>query len=124
MAKVLVVDDDLKLCQFMMTLLTGAGHDVREAHDGEEALEMQAESPADVVVLDLIMPVKEGIETMAELRRKYADVGIIAVTGGGIVSPEEHLNWAKKFGADRFLRKPFESDELLKHVEALGGRAQ
>ena len=119
MAKILIVDDDYEMCALMRTWLTQAGHEVSEAHDGEEAIQMQDGDPAEIVVLDLIMPVKEGIETMSILRRTHPNVGIIAVTGGGVVSPEEHLKWAQKFGADRFMRKPFESSELIGHVAAL-----
>jgi CheY-like chemotaxis protein len=119
MAKVLIVDDDYEMCSLMRSWLIKAGHDITEAHDGEEAIEAQKRDPAEIVVLDLIMPVKEGIETMSILRRDYPNLGIIAVTGGGLVSPEEHLKWAEKFGANRFMRKPFESSELLQHVAAL-----
>ena len=83
MVKVLVADDEDMVRMVVKQTLAKAGIDVIEASNGREALEMQANDPADVVITDIIMPEQEGIETIVQLRKDYPDLPIIAMSGGG-----------------------------------------
>lgn len=105
MPSVLIVDDQDMVRQTLRLALETEGLDVREAGDGAEALQLYRTAPADVVVTDIVMPNKEGIETIFELRRSAPQVKIIAMSGQGTV---DFLDMARKLGADHVLRKPFE----------------
>jgi CheY-like chemotaxis protein len=102
-------------------VLEDAGHQVQEAGDGKEALESFKKRRPDVVVTDLVMPNKEGIETIIELRRSCRDVKIIAMSGGGRNNADDYLILAKRFGACITLTKPFANKEMIEAVNtALG----
>lgn len=92
--------------------LEGMGHFVTETCDGKKGLAQQALAPADLVLTDLIMPEKEGIETIIELRKKWPDVKIIAMSGGGRATAANYLGIARRVGAGAILNKPFSHDEL------------
>ncbi len=77
------------------------------------------EQEADLIITDLIMPDKEGLETIMELRRDFPEVKIIAISGGRRVGPDEYLYMAKIMGAHLTLLKPFEQEELLPAVQEL-----
>jgi CheY-like chemotaxis protein len=102
---------------FLKALLTGAGYDVRGARNGAEVLRACRELLPDLVITELIMPEKEGLETIRELRRDYPEVRIIAIAGGRRKLPQEYLAAAEQFGARRALSKPFSSDEILRAVD-------
>jgi CheY-like chemotaxis protein len=119
MANILLVDDEEQLRQMLTIVLEEAGHSVRGAGDGKEALESFQNHPADVVVTDMIMPNKEGTETILELRRSYGDIKIIAMSGGGRNTPQDYLKPAKTFGANITLAKPFTNQEFLDAVTSL-----
>lgn len=124
MQRILVVDDNAGMRLLLKRILTSAGYDVEEAPDGQVALEIYFRQPSDVVITDLIMPGKEGLETIRELRRRDADARIIAMSAGGSGGHglEQYLKTAKLLGAVRILAKPFSRDEVLKAVsDALGG---
>ena len=110
MASVLIVDDQDMVRQTLRLALESEGLDVREAADGVEALRLYRTSPADVVVTDIVMPNKEGIETIFELRRSAPRVKIIAMSGRDTA---DFLDMARKLGADHVLRKPFEMRTLI-----------
>ena len=118
-ARVLLIDDDELVLETMQLALTGTGHDVRVARDGGEALGVAAEFRPDLVVTDIVMPQREGLETIRELRRARPEVRIVAVSGGGSTRYSDYLDLARKFGADRVLRKPFTPGALRKIVEEL-----
>lgn len=112
MPHILLIDDDDLLRPMLCDNLQEMGHTVTEARDGKEGLAQQALAPADLVLTDLVMPEKEGIETIMELRKKYPAVKIIAMSGGGRVSAADYLRIARQVGAARVLSKPFSSQEL------------
>lgn len=116
MADILLVDDEEQVRSMLKMVLEDAGHSVQDAADGKEALECFARRPAAVVVTDIVMPNKEGIETIMELRRSSHDVKTIAMSGGGRNSPENYLKLAMKFGANLTLAKPFTNQEILDAV--------
>ena len=119
MPSVLVVDDEDQLRQLIREILEQAGYQVTEARDGKEAVLQYRLAPADVVIMDILMPEQDGLETTSTLRREFPDVKIIAITGSsemiGILS---FLDVAKMLGAHRALQKPFEMQTLLDTVQA------
>lgn len=115
-ATILVIDDEPQLRGMVKQMLAQEGYAVEEAHNGAEGLRAFRQAPADLVITDIVMPEKEGIETIRELRRDFPDVKIIAMSGGGRVDPGEYLHFALKLGAARILRKPFRFHELLEAV--------
>ncbi len=116
MARILVIDDDDQFRAMMKKLLEQNGHDVLEASDGEKGVRLFEQQGADLIVTDIVMPNKEGLETIMDLRRKAPGVKIIAVSGGGRIGPESYLDLAKKFGAVKVFSKPFGLKEFLQAV--------
>ena len=117
MANLLIIDDEELVRLTLRQMLEEAGHAVAEAADGAEGITLYKECSADLVVTDIIMPNKEGIETIMELRNHDPAVKIIAISGGGRLRNLDFLNVAGKFGATRMLAKPFEDEEFLEAVE-------
>jgi len=115
MAKILVIDDDPHLRRTVARVLTRGHHEVIEAADGSQGLDRFALHRPEIVITDLLMPEKEGIETIRELRRIAPLVRIVAMSGGGTDSDSIFLGMAKALGADAILAKPFRAEELL-HV--------
>ena len=116
MSRILIIDDDEIFCQSLSQVLRHAGHEVVTALDGAIALGLYRQEPADLVITDLIMPGKEGLETIMELRRMKSDLKIIAVSGGGWVGASEYLTMAQRLGAARTLAKPFTTRDILETV--------
>ena len=119
MARILIIDDDPQILDMLRQTLEREGHEIVDASDGKEGLKLYRENPTDLIITDLIMPEKEGIETIMELRRDFPDVKIIAISGGGRLDPGQYLSMAKSFGAQYTFAKPVERKELLQAVEGL-----
>jgi DNA-binding response OmpR family regulator len=119
MPRVLVVDDDLQMREMLGVILERKGYDVMTVPDGKLAVQLQKKSPFDLVITDIIMPEKEGLETISELRHSYPCLKIIAISGGGRYRPDGYLDLARQLGADRILAKPFGSWEILSAVSEL-----
>ncbi|OHC76187.1 MAG: hypothetical protein A3G18_00740 [Rhodospirillales bacterium RIFCSPLOWO2_12_FULL_58_28] len=118
MARILVIDDE-ELARFTLReILENAGHEVSEARNGNEGIAFQKATPFDLVITDIIMPEKEGVETIIELKRDYPGIRIIGISGGGRTRNLDFLKLAEQFGAARVLAKPFTEDELLACVNA------
>jgi len=117
--RVLVVDDNDDLRSTVQMLLQADGFDVAVASDGQEALIQHRAKPADVVVTDLFMPDKDGIETILELRRTYPGVKIVAMSGWTSTQGSDYLRVAREIGAAATLTKPFDPAELSRVVRAL-----
>lgn len=116
MATILLVDDDEQFRTMLSLVLRRAGYEVREACDGNVATMMYQNSPTDLVITDLIMPDKEGLETIREIRHSNPGVKIIAMSGGGRNGFANYLSVARVFGAQRVLDKPFSHEEMLDAV--------
>lgn len=97
--------------------LTQIGHEITEAAEGEQALKLYKPGQFDVVVTDLIMPGKEGIETIIALRKLDPEVRIIAMSGGGRATSFDYLKIARQVGAKKLLVKPFLRDEIKKAID-------
>ena len=118
MVSALIVEDDVALCQAVSDALANAGHEVREARDGDEAMGLIEERIDDVVITDLFMPGRDGFELIKHLHVVAPGVRIIAISGHGALAEANYLGMAKSFGATCTLRKPFRIAELLNAVSA------
>lgn len=112
-AHILVVDDEVEFCDYLKDLLTAEGHRVSTAHDGTEALTVFNKKPADLIIMDIFMPKKEGLEAIGELKRDHPSTRIIAITAS---RDQPVLKLAQYLGAGKCLFKPFENRELLDAV--------
>ena len=118
MPSILVVDDEDQIRQLIRETLEQAGYHVAEARDGREALQQYRLAPADVIIMDILMPEQDGLETTATLRREFPNVKVIAITGGSdMIGILNFLDVAKMLGAHRVLQKPFEMKTLLDTVQ-------
>ncbi len=121
MARILIIEDDTQTRVMLRQMLTREGYEVVDAPDGKMGTRLYREEPTDLVITDLIMPEKEGIETIRELKQGYPDIKIIAISGGGRIEPEEYLCLAKKLGAERTFAKPIRREDLLGAIRELVG---
>lgn len=119
LAKLLVVDDDAGVRKMLKAILEKDSHVVVTAENGSQALECLQKRIPDVVILDIIMPEKEGFETIVELRRNYPELKIIAISGGGAIGANNYLKLAKILGAHLALEKPVEMYELRVAIQQL-----
>lgn len=115
--RVLVIDDDNDVRDILQVVLESAGYAVAMAADGQEGLQLQRSDPAEVVVTDLFMPGKEGMETIVELLREFPQTKIIVVSGVGPAASADYGRLAVDLGAVTFLRKPLHSQELIDTVK-------
>ncbi|SCA56001.1 Response regulator [Candidatus Terasakiella magnetica] len=116
MAHILVIDDE-ELARFTIReIVEGYGHTIIEAVNGNQGLEKFRQNDVDLIITDIIMPEKEGIETIIELKREQPDLKVIAISGGGRTRNLDFLKLAGEMGADTILAKPFSSDELMSAV--------
>ena len=113
----LLVDDEQSLLDALSRTLERAGYRVETALNGRLAMELLSAQATDLVITDLIMPEKEGIDLIMFLKSRQPNLPIIAISGGGRNAPENYLSIAKALGAKDTLAKPFLNSELLKVVE-------
>lgn len=121
MGRIMVVEDDKAVRELLQEILKRAGHEVIAARNGKEAIALYQDTPADLVITNILMPEKEGLETIQEMRRDDPDIKIIAISGGGQIGPADYLEIARRFGARRTFSKPFDRKELLAAVDELLG---
>jgi YesN/AraC family two-component response regulator len=121
MARVLIVDDEPIVLQMLQRFLEHNEFDVQAAADGTAALEMHRKTPADLVITDILMPGKEGFETIRDFRKTAPGIKIIAISGGGKNEPHKYLRFATTFGADRAFAKPLDLGQLLSAIQELLG---
>ena len=113
---ILLVDDDDQFRGMLSEALAGEGFDVREASDGRQGIKLYVQESTDIVITDLVMPGKEGLEMIVEIKRLHAGAKIIAISGGGRGSSQNYLKMAKAFGAQLVLAKPFSHREILEAI--------
>ena len=114
MASILVMDDEAPVRALLSAALQSAGYAVVEASNGREGLKLYRQRPADLVIVDIMMPELNGPDTIIELTREFLDIKVIAISG---VFGDEYLRkTARLLGARRTLRKPFGIEELLSTV--------
>lgn len=117
MAKILVIDDEEMVRNVIKRILERNGYEVVVALNGRDGAEMYRESPADAIICDILMPEKDGLEVLIELKRDFPEVKIIVISGGGTHGMLDYLQAAKKLGAVDALAKPFRNQDLLSAVE-------
>jgi DNA-binding response OmpR family regulator len=117
--RIMVVDDNEDMRSMLKLCLEADGFDVDVARNGQLALERLQEQPADVVVTDLFMPDQDGIETILELRKRFPQVRIVAMSGWTSSEGSDYLRVAREIGALETLRKPFDPQELSRLLRAL-----
>ena len=119
MARILVVDDESPIRDMFRRILEPEGHEVVEASNGNEALQALQETSFDLVITDINMPFKDGIETIIDLRRNYPEIKIIAISGGGAAGIENHLEIAQRIGAHEVFRKPLKLKNIADAISKL-----
>jgi len=119
MARILIIDDEAMIRDLLVNILEREGYETITASGGKDGIKIYRENPADLIITDLLMPEKDGLETIMELRREFQDVKIIAMSGGGKVDPDTYLQIAKTMGAIKTISKPFERKELLKTIQEI-----
>jgi DNA-binding NtrC family response regulator len=119
--RVLVVDDDAGIRNFLRMLLELEGYVVATVSNGNEALEVQRQDPAAVVVTDIFMPEGEGMETIVQLRAEFPLVRIIVMSGAGAYRGADYLQLARELGAAKALKKPFAPQELIDAMREVAG---
>ena len=117
MAQILIIDDEPQIRSMLKLMLERDGHEVAEAPDGVEGIKIYRQNPADLIITDLIMPNKDGIGMIIDLKKEFPKVKIIAMSGGGLNKPEGYLKGAKKLGAACTLTKPIDRDEMLRAIK-------
>lgn len=117
MKKILFVDDEKCVRDTWGAMLECRGFQVVTAQNGREALRLLAEQPVDLIIIDIIMPDMEGVETILKLRREDEAIPIIAMSGGGLIASDDYLRLAKGAGVNSTLNKPFTLGELLDAID-------
>lgn len=118
MARILLIDDNEQFRSVVDRMLSSAGYEVVQATQGREAMTLYRSQPFDLIIVDLIMPEKDGLEVIKELREEPTPPKIIAVSGGGRIEATRYLELARRMGAVQVLGKPFTRDELLTVVKS------
>ncbi len=113
MQRILIIDDDEQVRELLTEILEQAGYEVTQATNGDEGLKRYRAWPTDMVITDLIMPEKEGLETIIALKKEFPDVRIMVVSGGGRSPAVNYLPIAKSLGAKNALAKPFSRQDIL-----------
>ncbi len=119
MKKILIIDDEQQILNMLEQTLTRRGYDVTTAENGKEGIKIFNNDSIDLVITDMIMPKKEGIETIKEIKLIKPETKIIAISGGRRIAPEQYLKAAEMFGADSVFTKPVDGQELIKCIKNL-----
>ena len=120
MARILIIDDDSEFRAMLRAMLEDAGYtEIEEAANGSIGVKLFRQHPFDLVLTDIVMPDKEGLEMITELTRDFPGIKIIALSGGGRVGPQSYLEMAKLLGASRTMEKPFKKSDLIDAVKGL-----
>lgn len=117
MALILLVEDDGQVRKMVRQMLERAGHEVSEAADGRTVNDLFREKTFDLIITDIFMPQKNGLETISAIRKEFPAVKIIAISGGARGGSFDFLPIARSLGAAKALKKPFSRDEMLAAVE-------
>ncbi len=119
MGTILIVDDDESIRKFLSALFKKNGFETIDAADGHFAMDAFKKNKIDLIICDLVMPEKEGLETIREIKKINPDIPIIAISGGGLIDPETYLSLAKKLGAEHTFKKPLDGQKLVGAVKDL-----
>lgn len=118
-ASILIIDDDDQFRAMLHEMLKNAGYkNISVAADGQEGLARYFENPTDLIITDMVMPEKLGIDTIIEIIKDFPKAKIVAVSGGGDFGPEIDLDMATKLGVRTFT-KPMERKKFLRAIRDL-----
>ncbi len=115
--RILVIDDNTTTRFILSKALTAEGYDVAIASNGDEGLKLFYENPAKLVITDIMMPEKNGVEVIIKLKEDFPDIRIIAISGGTPEKGNDLLRMTKILGAKSTIKKPLEKETLLKAVK-------
>jgi len=115
--KILIIDDDARICALIRMWLERAGFEVFEAENGKKGVKAHLTCPVELVICDLIMPEQEGIETISQFREEFPEVGLIAISGGGKIGPDSYLAVAEQLGAWKVFTKPLDMPSLIQAIQ-------
>ncbi len=116
---ILVIDDEDLFRSGLKKVLELEGYAVVGARDGQQGLMCYREMKPDLILTDIVMPEKEGIETIMEIIADNPNQPVIAMSGGGLTHNADYLEYAKEFGARKILKKPFKFEELFEAIREL-----
>jgi DNA-binding response OmpR family regulator len=116
---IVIADDDAMTRSAYKAALQRAGYTAHTAQDGEEATRLVERGGVSLLILDILMPRKEGLETLLDIKKRFPAVAIIAMSAGGRTGEADFLSIATKFGADGVLRKPFTPKALFALMDEL-----
>lgn len=121
-SRIMLIDDEEAIRATLSESLMESGYQVLCAADGAEGLRLLIRhTHPDIVITDLMMPHKEGLETISEIKRRYPNIKVVAISGGGRFPTDNFLEFAEKLGADATLPKPVDIDRLEAVLQRLGG---
>ena len=119
LTNILIIDDDIFLRELIKDILIDYPVNIFEAGNGDQGLDILKQEPIHLVITDIIMPEKEGLESIIEIIQKYPGIKILAISGGGSSGSEQYLDMASNLGAHATLAKPFGKDDLLEKLNEL-----
>jgi len=119
MKRILIIDDEESALDLLRRILEQEGYEVVAAKNGQEGLEIFRKQQFDLVVTDMVMPVKDGLKTILEMRQEDPTIPLIAISGGGAIAKERYLNVAGYIEGVCTIPKPFTRVELIAGVNKL-----
>lgn len=119
MKRILVIDDEQRVIDVLRDILQIEGYDVVSAKNGAEGLEVFRQVSCDLVITDMVMPTKDGLQTILDLRKEMPDLPVIAMSGGGTISKERYLAVASYLDRVITIAKPFSVDSITEAVSRL-----
>jgi CheY-like chemotaxis protein len=117
MASILVIDDNPEFREILRIHLEASGHRTVLANNGEQGLVLLEREAIDIVLTDILMPQRDGVEVLREAKRRWPGLPVIAISGGGWIGATELLGMAERLGADQVLQKPVRRDDLIRAVD-------
>jgi len=119
MAYILILDDDIITQDVLGQICEDGGHHVYKAFNGNEGIRICKNKPVDLIITDILMPEKDGIEIIIEMKNNYPKIKMIAISGGGQIEPEVYLKVAKTLGVSHVFIKPLKREEILASIQEL-----
>ena len=121
MKKILIIEDEPIVRTVLKSMLDEAGYEVKEASNGDEGIHLFYTFSPQLIITDIVMPVKDGIEVIMEIRETDTTVKFIAISGGGYVASDKYLTLAKALDVSICMQKPLDLHELIAAVKKLIG---
>jgi DNA-binding NtrC family response regulator len=117
--RILVIDDEPTALDLLRRILEMNGYEVAVAKNGQEGVELFEQHPCDLVITDMVMPIKDGLQTILDLRMEAPELPVIAISGGGTISKERYLAVAGYLDRVITIAKPFTIEQIVEAVEKL-----